>query len=98
MRQRAGCPTSGSQLIPFCERRVATLFKVGSATEVTVEVEVVVDGGLNGDEFLQSCRASETLHGPFPSSKRLMGVLGTIVQPSRGVLPAADTQHCQGSR
>jgi len=35
-------------------------------------IEMVVDLGMNGSEFLQRLHASKPLHGPFSSSKWLM--------------------------
>jgi hypothetical protein len=43
---------------------------------------MVVDGGMNSDEFLQTSDAAEPLHGSFPSSKRKVGLLSPIVQPA----------------
>lgn len=53
---------------------------------------MIVDGGMGGDELLQRGRASESLHGSLLSSERLMGVLGTIVQPPLGVLASRDAE------
>lgn len=88
---------SGHNLAPIRERCIATLFEVLSSTELAVEIEVIVDDRVRGGEFLQGSRASELLHGSLPSPERLMGVLGPVVQPSCGALPAAEAQNCQGS-
>ena len=55
-------------------------------------VEVVVDRGMNGGEFLQSLYVPESGHCRFPSSERLVQVPGTIGEPSFGLLanPVAD--------
>lgn len=81
---------------PIRERYIATLFEAGSSTELAIEVEVIVDDGVNGDEFLQGNRPSESLHGPLSSPERLMGILGPVVQPSCSILPPPEAQHCQG--
>ena len=45
---------------------------------------MVVDGGMDGDEFLQTSHAFETLHCVFASSKREVRVLDTVVEsPAR---------------
>ena len=40
------------QLSPFSKRRIAALPEVGPTGEMTIEVEVVVDGGVDGDKLL----------------------------------------------
>ena len=58
-------------------------------------VEMVVDGGMNGGEFLQTSHAAEPLHGPFSSSKRQVRILRPIVQPAARFLlvGVADVLH-----
>ena len=51
---------------------------------MAIEVEVIMDGCVNGDKFLKRDIASETLHGSLSSSERLMGIFRPVVQPSRG--------------
>lgn len=41
-----------------------------SADEVAILVEVVVEGGMDGAEFLQGLHLAEALHGPLSSSKQ----------------------------
>ena len=60
-------------------------------------VEMVVDRGVNGGEFLQSSRSSEPQHGALPPSERLMGVLGAIVQPAAGFLLVRVADDLHGS-
>lgn len=43
---------SDCQLSPFSKRRIAALPEVGPTGEMTIEVEVVVDGGVDGDKLL----------------------------------------------
>ena len=48
-------------------------------------VEMVVDCGEHGDEFLRGSYAAEPLHGLFSSLKRIERVLGPIVLPTASV-------------
>ena len=50
-------------------------------------IEVIVDGGVNSGECLQTSHAPEAEHGPFSSSKRQVRILCSIVQPTTGFLP-----------
>ena len=50
-------------------------------------IEVIVDGGMNSGEFLQTSHAPKAEHGPFSSSKRQVPILCSIVQPTTGFLP-----------
>ena len=43
---------SDRQLSPFSKRRIAALPEVGPTGEMTIEVEMVVDGGVDGDKLL----------------------------------------------
>ncbi len=54
------------------------------ADEVALRIKVVVDLAMDGDEFLERLRPAEFEHRRLSSSKRLVGILGSIV------LPAAD--------
>jgi hypothetical protein len=47
---------------------------------------MVVDVGMNGDQFLQTSHTAEPLHGSLPSSKRKVGILSPIVQPAASFL------------
>jgi hypothetical protein len=49
---------------------------------VSFLVEVVVDRAVNRGEFLQTSHPSEPEHRPLSSSKRLVRILDTIVQPT----------------
>ena len=51
---------SRGKLTPFSERGSAVLLEAIAAVEVAVVVEVVVDRGMGGGEFLQG------LYPPFP--------------------------------
>ena len=58
---------------------------------MTFQVEVVVDRGMDGGEFLQRLEASEARHRPLSSPERLMGVFGPVVEPAAGFLAICDT-------
>ena len=53
-----------------------------SAGEAAFLVEVVENGGVDGNEFLQGWRPSETEHGSLSSSKRQVRIFCSIVQPA----------------
>ena len=48
---------------------------------------MVVNRRMNSREFLQTSQAPKSLHGPFSSSKRLVRILSSIVQPGTHLLP-----------
>jgi hypothetical protein len=50
-----------------------------ASCEVSFLVEMVVDRAVHGGKFLQTSHLPEAEHGLFPSSERLMGVLGPVV-------------------
>ncbi len=59
---------SGCQLTPLSQGSGAVLFKDITATEVAVQVEMVVDRGVNSGEFLLGVQAvySEPVSADFP--------------------------------
>ncbi len=57
-----------------------------SACERSFLVEVVVDGGMDGCEFLQTSHPPETLHRAFASSERKVRVLDAVVEPPARLL------------
>lgn len=64
---------SGSEeAAPLCEGGGTILFENGSRGEAAFQVEVVVDRGMDGGEFLQTSYLPETLHRPLPPSERQM--------------------------
>ncbi len=63
---------SRGELTPFSERGSAVLPEDFAAVEVAVEVEMVVDRGVNGGKFLQGFAVPELRHRPFSSSERLV--------------------------
>ena len=61
-----------TKLTPFGESGGAVQFGIVPAVEVAFLIEVVMSGGVDGSEFLQTAHASETQHRSFSSSKRLV--------------------------
>ncbi len=57
-----------AQPTPLGKSGGAVSLEVVSAVEVAFLVEVVMDGGVDGSEFLQTSHASETQHRSFSSS------------------------------
>ena len=49
-----------------------------AAVEVAVLVEMIVDRGKDGAEFLESSYISEARHRTFSWSERLVGILGSV--------------------
>ncbi len=73
---------SRGELTPFSERGSAALLEGIAAVEVAVLVEVVVDRGMGGGEFLQGPHIFEFRHRSFSPSERLVGILGSIAWSS----------------
>jgi hypothetical protein len=63
-------------------------------------VEVVVDRGVGGGKLLQGPYISELRHRPLSSSERLVGILGSIVEPTDALLIGgiADYRHRRAVR
>ena len=76
--------------MPFGKRTSTVVFEGIAAIEVTVEVEMVVDGGLDRGELLQGLDVSKPRHRPFPSSKRLVGSFRPVVKPLATFLTVDD--------
>ncbi len=74
------------ELTPFSERGSAVLLGDRAAVEVAVVVEVVVDRGMGGGEFVQGLYVPELRHRSFSSPERLVGILGSIVEPPTALL------------
>ena len=47
---------------------------------------MVMDGGMNGGEFLQTSHTTKAQHRPFSSPKWLVRILASVVQPAPGFL------------
>ena len=73
-------------MTPLSERGSAVLLEDMAAVEVAVLVEVVVDRGMGGGEFLQGLYISELCHRSFSSSERLVGIFGSIFEPPTALL------------
>jgi|TARA_Y100000294_G_scaffold172449_1_gene187209 hypothetical protein len=91
---------SRGELTPFSERGSAILLEDIAAIEVAVLVEVVVDRGMGNGEFLQGLYVPELRHRSFSSSERLVGILGSIVEPPTALLigSIADVLHRRSAR
>ncbi len=91
---------SRGELTPFSERGGTVLLEGIAAVEVAVLVEVIVDRGMGGGKFLQGLYISEIRHRSFSSSERLVGILGSIVEPPTALLIAsiADYLHRRSVR
>ena len=63
---------SGGKLTPFGQGGGSVLFEFVATVEMALEVEMVVDRGMNGDEFLQCFQVSELRHYSFSSSEPLV--------------------------
>ncbi len=63
---------SGRQLTPLGQCSRAVLLENVAAIEVTVVVEVVMDRGMGGGEFLQGLDVPKPRHRTLSSSERLV--------------------------
>ena len=59
---------SRRQLAPFGQRGSAVFFEGFAAVEMTFEIEMIVDRGVNGREFLQGFYVPEFRHRPLALS------------------------------
>lgn len=53
---------------PFGEHNLPILLEPVAVVEMAFEIEVVVDGRMDGGELLETLHSPETKHGPLPSS------------------------------
>ena len=60
---------------------------------MTTLVEVVVDRGMGGGEFLQGLYVSEPRHRALPSSERLVRIFRSVVEPATTGLVGRVTDH-----
>ncbi len=58
---------------------------------------MAMDGGVNGDEFLQTSHTTKAQHRPFPSPKRLVRIFTAVVQPAPSFLLARITDDLHRS-
>ena len=68
--------------MPLGEGGRAADFVSLAIDEVAFVVEMVVDRGMDGAEFLKGVHPSKPQHSPLSSSERLVGILGAVVQPA----------------
>jgi hypothetical protein len=73
-------------LAPLGESGGTVQLEIISAVARALLVEMDADGGMNGDEFLQTSHPAEPLHGSLSPSKRLVRILSPVVQPTAGFL------------
>jgi hypothetical protein len=92
---RARTPSGHAKWTPFVERGGAVQFEIISAVEMALQIEVVVDGGVEGGEFLQASNPPETEHGTLPSSEWKMGVFRSVVSPPTGPLKIGAAEFTQ---
>jgi hypothetical protein len=71
-----------ADLTPFGEHGGASNLENGPRGEGAFLIKVVVDGAVEGGEFLQTSHLTKAKHRPFASSERLMGILHPVVQPA----------------
>ena len=61
-----------TELTPLSESGSAVKLEVFSAVEMALRVEMVVNGSMDSNEFLQGSHAPKADHCPFSSSEWLM--------------------------
>lgn len=59
--------------MPFEVGGGAEVFESCSAFDASLVIEMVVDGGMDEGELLQTLHLPEPEHGTFPPSKRISG-------------------------
>ncbi len=72
---------SGTKLTPLAKSGGAGQLEGVSTGLRSFLVEVVVDGGMDGGEFLQTSHAFETQHRTFAPSERKVRILDAVVDP-----------------
>jgi hypothetical protein len=70
---------------------------VVSFRETAILVEVVEDGGMDGDEFLQTSHPPKALHRPLSSSEWQVRILSAVVEPSTANLQIVASQLTKSS-
>jgi hypothetical protein len=71
-------------LTPLVESSGASFLENSPRGEGAFLVEVVVNGAVEGCEFLETPHPPEAEHGPFSSLEWLKGILSPVVQPPSG--------------
>ena len=77
---------SRGELTPLGQGSGSVFLEDFTAGKVAVLVEVIVDRGVGGGEFLQGLYVSELRHRTFSSPERLVGILGSIIAPPTTLL------------
>ena len=72
LQGQRGCPLCRTKLTPLGESGGAVELENGAGVKVALQVEMVVNGSMNGGEFLQTSHTSKAQHRPFSSPKWLM--------------------------
>jgi hypothetical protein len=67
--------------VPSDKCSIAVNFKFVSSDPMSLKVEVIADGRINGCKFLQTSFEPEPGHGTLSSPKWEMGILSAIVFP-----------------
>ena len=82
---------------PFGKSGGSVELEIGPAVEVAFLIEMVVDRGLDGNEFLQTSHTPETEHCSLSSSKREVRILCPVIFPAahRLFISIADNLHCR---
>jgi len=91
---------SGRKLTPLGQGGSSVLLEDIATVEVAVVVEVVVDRGVGGGEFLQGLYVPKLRHRTLSSPEPLVGILGSVVEPTAVLLRCgiADYLHRRSVR
>lgn len=73
------------------------MFEDVAAGEMAVEIEMVVDRGVDSSEFLQGFDVPEIRHRTLSSPKRLVRVFGPVIEPPFTCLALHDPNHLHRS-
>ncbi|GJL96273.1 MAG: hypothetical protein DHS20C06_00900 [Hyphobacterium sp.] len=76
----------GGKLPPPGLRNFAVLLEPIAGVEMSIMVEVVVDGRMDGDELLKASHSPESEHRALSPTERQVAVLGPIVEPPPHIL------------
>jgi len=60
----------GGKLTPFGERVLPILLEPVSVVEMSFEVEMIVDGGMDGGELLETSHSPKSKHCAFTPAER----------------------------
>ncbi len=84
---------SGRELPPLGQGGGAVWLEDVAAVEVAVLIEMIMDRGVDGGEFLQGFNVPKLRHRPLSSSERLMRVFGPVVEPAAALVNGSVTDH-----